>query len=208
MSLIAQLGMDQFLTKYSGSFFMHEGLPCFVTGSNRDGNVKADKIGGTINKPVTTQVVIDPEFFTDMGVFATPALGWRVAGNGRYLVYMQRNNGSFHRGTCIDNITFNYHEMTTWFAQNNGLNMEYYSRNAAICKLVMEPVYLPLTEGLALIQKGKIVSFAVNELMAIVPSENGLYDVLFREKKVGTVDDNGSVTCTIPFVVESLEAAA
>lgn len=208
MTLIAQLGMDQFLNKYNTSFFMHEGLPCIVTGSNRDGKVKADKIDGTINKPVTTAVVIEPEFFTDMSVFATPALGWRAAANGRYLVYLQRNNGSFHRGTCIDNMHVNMHEMTTWFAQNGGLNLDYYGRHSTICKMVMQPQYVSLTEGLALIQRGKVVSFAVNELLAVVPAEDGLYDVLFREKKVGSVDDNGSITCTIPFVVEALEAAA
>jgi hypothetical protein len=208
MSLIAQLGMDQFLTKYNTSFFMHEGLPCIVTGSNRDGKVKADKIDGTINKPTTTAVAIDPEFFTDMGVFATPPLGWRVAGNGRFLVYMQRNNASFHRGTCIDNISISHHEITRWFEQNGGINMDYYTRHSTLCKMVMQPEYVSLAEGLSLIQKGKIVSFAVNELMAVVPAEDGVYDVLFREKKVGTVDENGSVTCTIPYVVSSLEAAA
>jgi hypothetical protein len=210
MSLIDRLGMDQFLNKYLGSFFKGEdGATYIVFGAGSEPqSVRCKKVGGTVNKPTVEEVDVPNSFFVDMGMFATPPLGWRVAAQGRYLVHLSRNNQSYHRGTCVDNVNKTVHEMTNWFAREQGMSLDYYSRDIVLAKLVMEPVYLPLSEGLALIKKGKIVAFAVSELIAIAPLDSTTYQILFKEKQIGTVNEDGVVSCDIPYVVKSLEQAA
>lgn len=210
MSLIDRLGMDGFISKYQGSFFKDEaGVTCIVLGVGRTlGTVKVQRVGGTANKPTVEEVEMSHEFFVDMSTFATPPLGWRVAAQGRYLVRLERNNNSCHRGTSAGNVNRTIHEMTNWFARNQGMSLDYYSRETVLAKLVMEPAYLSLAEGLAYIKQGKIVSFAVNELIAVAPDTDSTYHILFRDKVIGKVDEDGKVTCEIPYVVKALEAAA
>lgn len=210
MCLIDRLGMDQFLNKYQGSFFKGEDGATYIVHGNGDSGdtVKCKKVGGTVNKPTVEEVDVPKSFFADMGTFATPPLGWRVAAQGRYLVYLSRNNQSYHRGTAVGNISRSVHEMTNWFAREQGMSLDYYGRDAVLAKLVMEPVYLPLAEGLALIKKGKIVAFAVNELIAVAPLDSTTYQILFKEKQIGTVNEDGVVSCDIPYVVKELEQAA
>lgn len=205
MNLVEELGRRYFAERFDGSFFKGpDGSTCIVAGLGNDG-ILANKVAGTVSKPALDSTEIPNDFFVDMSVFATPELGWRSAAQGKYLAFFSRNNRSYHRGTSHGNLHRDISPLSYWAAETGALNLPTYNKEATTAKLVMEPEYLSLTEGLAKLAEGELLSFCISANMAVFPEEEEMLALMFNNRKVGTVNLNGEITCNIPFIRSTLE---
>lgn len=200
-NLVAQYGSDWFYTKFSGSFFRHEGVPFKViphSGSRRTAWIPCLKLEKNEEGAVQgTETNVSVSAFTDVSVFSVPNLGWRSALRGKYLAYFSRNNNSYHRGLSSRNLAATESLMTRWLTRNSDFNYDVVDDNfrayTAMC-----PEFLPLTEGVAKMARGEILSFAVSPTIAVLPHDEGSFAVMFKEKVAGYVSPDGNMSLVIP----------
>lgn len=205
-NLVQELGREYFLQRFKGTFFKGpDDATCIMRRHPGDGEAEVDKIVGTVNKPEIESILVPDEFFSDMRVFATPELGWRSAAQGKYLARLNRNNTSYHRGVASQNIGRNVSDLTMWLANEGVISLSYYAREATLAKLVMEPEYLSLSEGLTKIGSGEILSFCISANMAVFAEGEEDMALMFNANKVGTINLRGEINCNIPFVTSVLQ---
>lgn len=200
-NLVTQYGSDWFYNKFSGSFFRHEGLPFKVlpnTGTRRTAWIPCLRLEkNEEGRVLGTQTNVNVAAFTDVSVFSVPNLGWRSALKGKYLAYFSRNNNSYHRGLSSRNMTVRESVMTLWLARNSD-----YDRSAVddnfLAYTAMCPEFLPLTEGVAKMARGEILSFAVSPTIAVLPNDADSFAVMFKEKVAGYVTPDGNMSLVIP----------
>lgn len=211
-NLISELGRPYFNERFGNSFFKGpNGHPCYVMRSERTAVietpeiVRAVEVKGSLSKPTVDEIEIPADFFSSMEVFAVPELGWRMAAKGKYLARFERNNRSYHRGVAFSNLIRSHHDMTLWAADEGIISLEHYTRHANTVKLVMEPEYMPLSEGIKEMAQGKLLSFAVSANLAVVPDLDDKFALLFGYNKVGTITPEGEIDCEIPLIGQSYE---
>lgn len=200
-NLVTQYGSDWFYSKFSGSFFRHEGAPFKVipnSGSRRTAWIPCLKLEkneeGTVRG---TEINVNVAAFTDVSVFSVPNLGWRSALKGKYLAYYYRNNNSYHRGLSSRNMAVNESAMTRWLSRHSDYNRDAVDDNF-LAYTAMCPEFLPLTEGVAKMARGEILSFAVSPTVAVLPNDEDSFAVMFKEKVAGHVSPDGNMSLVIP----------
>jgi len=209
MNLVDEVGLAYFSERFRGIMFEGpNGKPCFISpnGIPRVLNnvVPAIQVEGTPAKPSTTNIELPYDFFTGMEVFAAPEIGWRQAHNGRYLAYFERNNGSYVRGLALGNMGVHYSDVSRWAADNGMFSLDWYERDLTKVLLAMRPEFTPLKEGIGKIMEGTMLAFAVSSRLAVVPDTGDTLAILFNRNKVGMINANGEINCSIPFVNKSL----
>lgn len=205
-NLLKELGQGYFTERFKGSMFKGpDDSTCVIEEVEDSEQVLAKKLAGSVAKPVIESVLIPADFFVDMSVFATPELGWRSCAQGKYLAYFYRNNRSYHRGTAASNVDRNISEFSYWIASNDSLSLSYYGNDNITSKLIMEPEYISLTEGVAKIADGKLLSFCISASMAVHAEEDEVMALMFGPSKVGTININGEINCNIPAIRTVLE---
>lgn len=207
-NLVSQYGINWFLSKFGGSFFMYEdkphiirsnveayrysvNVPCYVIEKRSDSTL------GKVNASVPS------DFFTDIGKFSCGGLGWRASDKGRYLAYFKRNNRSYHRGLSARNLVVDMSEMTRWL--QNFANYNTQREDVALAWLTLVPEFHTLQEGLAKVRNKELVSFAISPTIAIMPDADDRMAVLFKQMKAGTVDLDGNMQLSIPKISSLME---
>lgn len=200
MNLIEQFGPSWFEQKFRGSYFQYEGMPAKVinvTGERRS-SVKClviPRINGQVT-PYTKEVPY--YYFNNVEIFNVPTLGWRSCNKGTWTAWISRNNHSYHRGLSAANIRVQHSDLTT-FLSRQGISFVPMN-DEKLCNIVLQPQFIPLRKGISLMLAGKIVSFAVSSTIAVFPGEDDKLVIKFSNKDVGTVDADGNINITFPFV--------
>lgn len=199
-NLIEEYGTDFCRRKFAGSFFRGpDTIPCIFKEIRSDG-VAAQKLTGSVSSSKSTvkteDAVVPYDFFTDLGVFSTPALGWRSALQGRVLAYFTRDNRSYHRGLSVANLQANFCPMTEWLMATGHLPIRLEEKH--YCLMAFKPTFLPMAEGLSKMREGKLLSFAASESVAVTPAARNSFTVYFREKPVATIGPDNSITTDFP----------
>lgn len=208
-NLVQELGSAYMSERFYGSmFYDEEKRPCYI-----DNNVAwpRDKIAAVAltradpDKPEAAPVALPYPFFKDMSVFWTPPLGWRMAGEGRYLAYLRRNNRSYHRGIAS-------HILTRWLSpaseilmDSDNLNYGQYDSLNATLALVMNPQYIPLRQGSEAMRKGDLFSFAASPTVAVIPGLNDTQSIYFNTNKVGEISAKGVISCASPAIEDIIK---
>lgn len=201
-NLIESVGVDYFNRRFSGSYFLDQNdNPAIVVTAGGDATV-ATVLKGTSNRMMEDTAEIPNDYFTDLSKFSVPRLGWRTAAQGKYLVYMSRNNRSYHRGLSAGNLNVKLSPMTQWLVRSNNFRNTIGKNKQAL--LAMKPEFIPFAEGVEKMRRGEILSFAASHIVAVSPDVDEKFAIFFREKKVGEVLPNGTLSFTIPSVEEYL----
>ena len=203
MNLVKELTPGYFFERFRGCMFKDaEGRPNYIDTQQpveRDA-VICNLVGGTPTKPTLEKTRFPWDFFADLSVFSVPALGWRQAGQGRYLVHFRRNNRTYHRAVAANILQRWVSPATKFLLSSGNLNIDYYDRMPIVVHLVMLPEYTPLKDGIAAMRKGEIFSFCTSPNLAVIPDVDEQQAIYFNTSRVGTVLKDGTVTCTVPFI--------
>lgn len=208
-NLIAQLGHGYARERLAGCMFMTEDdRAAFIDTRNAawtERTAPVSVIGGPSSKTTIETRHVPHEYFKDFSTFATPALGWRMAANGRWMGYMRRNNASYNRALAAKGITTWLAPTTQFLINSDNLSLEYYQRPTTIAHLVMLPEYMSMADGLAGMASEKMLGFALSSNMAVIADTDEQHAFYFNTAKVGTVALDGTVTCKVPMFAEYLE---
>lgn len=193
MSIIKEVGRDYFESRFSNCFFIGpSGNTCIIRSRSRPRDaIDCVEVKSVKNQVVTTDVAVPHSFFTDMGVFKTPPLGYRHDRGGLFLASFYRDNTSYTRGVCTANLKHTYALHTQLLMRMKKLPTstdEYYSAN-----LIMKPKFLSVGEGVEAMNKGKLLSFAASADVAVIPQEGDNYGVAFRGVKVADLTPEGEM---------------
>ncbi len=211
MSIVTELGHSYFAERFNGAYFRGPEDKMYMIDTGRRGfssgsNVPVLSIAGTAERVTSDVETLPTSFFTDMAQFKVPRLGWRCAQNGRYLTYLTRNNQSYQRGVCKKNIERTYAPHTDFLSRYGQVSKDYFDRYETTGKLVLDPHYLPLQQGLREMNAGRRLAFAINPDVAVVPYSDDRYALLGMSGMIGTVEcATGQIEMTIPLNTELLE---
>lgn len=209
MNMVQQLGTSYFSQRFGGSFFLGpDNNPCKIDTRRwqDEQTVPVTTFKGTPEKATSEQGYVDAEYFPDMSILRVPRLGWRSAARGKYLAHLSRVNTSYQRGVCDANLQRQNAPHTTYLINYGEISTGTFQNEAATALLLYKQKYLPLAEGVALMNEGKILSFVVSPAFAIVPQDDDTYAMLAHDRKVGTVTKSGDISLLIPFSPEMLES--
>lgn len=204
-------GLSRFYSKFNNSMFRDANNNLCTLGDSAaedyDSNtVNCRKLMYTASGKVSARTqahTVPAAFFTDMGRFATPELGWRSSDGGKFLAYLSRRADSFHRGQAKNNTEMKVSDMSRMLSAAGALNVYNASTYNRLVHMIMEPDHMALTKGLAAIASNKRVSFTVNENVAVVPNADSGFSILYRDLGViGTIDSDGSIHCGARFISE------
>lgn len=204
-NLVQELGVERFRQKFGGSFFFDdEGLPCVINTVDNGGvSVGCTSVSGDVKNIRVNPKVLPSDFFASLATFKVPKLGWRMAYEGRYLAYLSRDNRSYHRGISQGNLTTDLSALTKWLMRTNNFSVPFSANK--LCTLALRPEYMPLSEGIAAMRAGELLSFAVSPDIAVVPSEDDTYDVYFRQNQAGKIMPDDSLQVTVPLLANYLK---
>jgi hypothetical protein len=206
MNLIQELGLGYFGERFNRCmFFGPDGKACYILDANRSEGIKCAVVEGPSTKPVVTETYIPPDFFKDLSVFGVPALGWRSTAQGRYTVYMSRNNRSYHRGVSSGILNKFVAPSSELLIRDDGVSPEYYSRESTVVSMVMNPEFITMRDGIAAMADGSLYSFAISANLAVLPMSDESYGLYFNTNRVGSVSPGGNISCSIPVVRRLLE---
>jgi hypothetical protein len=210
MNLLKELGRAYMQQRFYGSmFFDADKNVCYISEDNSQWTmpdaVPIIKLSGTVEKPKTERIQMPGDFFTDLSVFATPTLGWRMAAQGRYLAHYSKVTRSNHRGLAPNNITTYIAPSTQFLNTHGSISTEYYSRTSNVVQIIMRPEFVTLKDGIEAMNKGDLFSFCISPTLAIMPEVNNTKAIFFKTHKVGIVEEDGSINCKIPIVCKTLE---
>lgn len=200
-------GTDRFYSKFQSSLFRHGDDVCFVDQRARaavsSGSIAARKIRYTASGRVsatTESVSIPHDFFTDMSVFATPDLGWRMGAAGKVLVHLTRNTGSTHRGVRVSGVDTHVSEMSRYLQGTGAVDLNGELSEIKLAHMIMVPTYYTLREGLEASREGRIAGFAISADVMVSPAANETFDIWFRRKHVGTIDASNNINTQVKVV--------
>ena len=216
MNLISTFnGVERFYQKFNGSMFRNQNNEiCVVDLSRRTGSasetqhIACKKLRYTASGRVSSywdSALVPYDFFQDMSVFSTPSLGWRESAGGKVLMYITRNDSTYHRGTSVGTLNAQFSMLSNWLESEGLINLASETSEPKMVHMVMEPRYKTMTQGIADIQAGRAASFAINERVAVTPGENDTFDIWYRTKIVGRISHDGTIDSTMKYIFNLAE---
>lgn len=206
MNLVKELGMEYFQDRCRNSMFFDENKrSCYIGDEWGGAGIPIYVVSGTTEKPVTTQERKGADFFTDLSVFSTPPLGWRMAAEGRYLAYFRRNNRSYHRGVAHHVLTRTVSPASQYLMETDNLSHNFYEDRAPTAHMVMQPSYISFRQGIEAMRQGELFSFAASPIIAVLPDVNGKQAVYFNTTHAATVSPEGEIECGSPAIMSLIK---
>lgn len=193
-NIIEKYSISWFNSKFRGTYFLYNGVPAQVVEA-LDSCVLAQLSPKSSNGSILSfQKEIPFSFFKDASVFNVPELGWRCTDKGKNLFLLSRNNSSYVRGLSSRNIIVTDSTVTTTLRRRGLIDPrpDYVLRNS-----IFNPEFIPFNKGIKMMLSGSILSFAVNNDVAVVPGtrKNTLL-VKFLTKDIGLVSAGGKLSTT------------
>lgn len=202
MNLVQSFGASYFSNRFAGAFFLSEdGTPAIIRQA-RQSYVDCVQCEGTVEAPKIKDVAIRHSFFSDMKMFDISNMGWRAAGRGRFLAYIERNAAGYRRGTTRDNLEIGVSPITAALEECGTLDVSNYTRETAVARMLLAPTFTPFTQGVQDIAAGRIVGFAVSHNIAIYAQDDDSMAIMLGKRKVGSVDYSGKTT----FIFNNVES--
>lgn len=199
-NLVDYVGRNYFADRFKGCMFYDpQGRPAYIDNNRQwpRGAVSVNIVEGTADSYKVTETSLPHEFFKDMQILATPPLGWRMAGKGKYMVHLRRSNvgnrNGYQRGLNTRILEKTLSPVTEFMLDTDNLSEDPYVTEPAIVSMVMNPEYHRLKDGLELLREGELLSFCVNPNIAVIPDVNDNVAVLFNTKKVATINQKNHV---------------
>lgn len=205
-------GLSRFYDKFDGSMFKDaDGDSLLVSRTRHDyadqSLVACKKIKLTASGRVSSQVetkTVPVDFFSDMGVFGLPELGWRATAAGKMLVYHQKSDTTYHRGTCVRVLSSTVSGFSRWLASTGDINIPTETTEIKVAHSILNPTFHTMAEGLALIREGRLASFAINHKLAVTPNPAGNFDLWYKLSLAGTITESGAVHTDSTYVQSTL----
>lgn len=200
MNLIQSLGSRYCADMIVGALILYNNRPAIIS-SMGDTRSAINYLDGR-----EESAHIPSDYFTGWKVLAYPPLGYRRVGNNVYHVH---RNQTAYRGIRNGVLTFRNSPMTQMLihhAERRGVEYESPTQSEKLA-CVMVPNY-DNEASLDLLVEGRIAACVPNEDFCIEPSitENN-YNILYREKQVGTMDSSKNFSVSNPAVLAFLRAA-
>lgn len=206
-NLVQQFGANYFSGRFAGAFFLTEDNTPAIVRSAGSREVEVALCKGTVEAPRLEPSYVSNSFFKSMSQFDIQNMGWRCAGRGRFLAYMERMVNGYRRGTTRDGLDIGISPITSALIQSDTLDVGNYTREAAVARMVLLPTFTPFSQGVQDIIAGRIISFAVSSSMAVYAQDNENMAIMFGKRKVGSVDFTGKTTFTAPSVEKFIKEA-
>lgn len=203
-NLIESYDRRWFNTKFSGAMFFHKGVAARVVEATNSG-VLTNMVLKHNSKVKEMLVTLPYDEFKSSDKFQAPDLGYRHMMDGKVLVFIRRENTSYVRAVALRNIRAEESQLTTQVIEE-GLVKEPIT-DADLHYSIMRPGYIPLRRGIELLRQRKMLSFAASPVIAVEqsPELDGTLNVLAAGKVVGTVNKDGAMNITLPFVNNLIE---
>lgn len=209
MSIIRDMGRQYFYSKFAGAVVLSPDgkAGCIDTAStyDEDGNVCVISSTGTLGKARRNVIPVPPDYFDSLEKFNVPDLGWRSAAEGRYMAYFQRPQRTYRKGLHVRDLQVTQMAHTTQLINSGNLSGMFFSRDYIVARMLCEPEFMPLADGLAAMNSSDIMGFALSNKLAVGPSDrDDTYILYYEEFPVGTVGSDGTMNLHIPNTFEEL----
>lgn len=215
MNIIQATSTNYFRSKFGGAlFFGPDGSPCVIPHADMGGingytftdehKVRAYSLSGTAEKPAKKELIIEPDFFDSMERFDVPELGWRTAAEGRIMMHITRATRSYKKGVCLDALQVEVAPHSSELMDTGNISRDYYNRPTTRALMILSPNYKSMEEGLAAMNDGSIMGFAVSNKLAVLPSAGEHYNIAYGLRIIGRIEPNGSVVMHTKLAVEEL----
>lgn len=198
-NIIEELGTQYASERFGGCFlFTDDNRPAYINTGVRWGNgsVPVVIVEGTVSKPTTLPSMLPNEFFKTLDVFAVPPLGWRMAAEGRYLVYYSRNNQATVHRAVSPNVLRRFVSPATQFLQDtDNVSIGYYDRLPQTTLMIMKPEYVKFKDGVEAMRSGELFSFCSSPVVAVIPEVDDAQAIYFNSNKAAILDSKGTLHC-------------
>lgn len=203
-NLVDDYGRDWFNSKFMGAMLTYNGVSLRVKEAARNGVICTavvkhdDKVKGM-------NISIPNSEFGSSDRFSAPDLGYRHMLDGKALVFIRRDNTSYARAVSLRNIRAEESQLTTQVFDSKLVSCDVSDDDLHYA--IMQPNYIPLHRGIALLRKRNMLSFAASPVIAVEQSPllDGTLNILAAGKIVGGVDAQGNVNITLPFASKLIE---
>lgn len=195
-NLAQSLGSDYFFDNFAGAWFLKDDKLYQMRGRSSDGHVRAM----LLDEDDTPTHNIPLDFFQGFGTFAWPRLGYRNNEDGTALGWVERRRGTYRRALRADTALLDWNPAATWAIRNGYLDEGEYNRDRpAYADYVMRPKYVGFRDAVTGMRDGSRLTAALSPDFALVPSSDSrqLAKLLYRNRVVGSVSPNGSLTTTM-----------
>lgn len=204
-------GIDRFYSKFNRSIFRHPESDSICAVDNglrteddvRNGTIACRKLKRLASGRVASswdRMSLPKDFFSSMAVFATPDLGYRTTAAGKWLAYVTRNPGTYHRGTATSTLQIQHSPLTLYLEGEGMLQLESEQTDTKLTDMVMNPEYVTMTAGLTAMRAGRLASFAINANVAVTPAEDNTHDIWYKTRLVGKVTEAGDINCQLKYI--------
>lgn len=208
MNIIQEMGRDYFNQRCAGGIFLSpEGITNYVVEANTT-SVVCKQISGDVGKLKTESRTYPHDHFTSFNLFRVPELGWRSAMDGRIIVRYTRNNTRYERAVCQRNLITEVHPLMATLIDQQAVSPTYYQQQGVQAKMIAEPGYIPMVEGLERMRSGELLAFAVTPHVAVAAESDDRAIIYFGSTPAGTADLSGDVTINSKYVRNLLSEAA
>lgn len=213
-NLVTAFGRDYFMSRFRGAFFRDpENAVGRVLGFVDTGNsttVHVEYVTGKVGRLSTSQKNVPFSFFTSMKQFSTPRLGWRSASNGRFMSYYYVNSGTYsHRGVSSGNLKKVVATHTAQLANVGSISTTYYSSDQVLNKLISDPEYVDMRNGVEAMRQGTIMGFAVDHNIAVCIAGPSTASIMYKLNEVGKVNlDSGELSFVNDYIEQEVMEAA
>lgn len=200
-----QLGVQYINEWFAGALFMHENKLHRLRGIERMESgtaVRTHSISLTAGSPRWAGDSVPLSALVDFSTFKYPKLGYRQFRQGRIgnIVVQMTSVRAAQRGLRIENMTVT--SLPAYRAVEIPVSGEGYAaiNDARVAKEIFNPTFTPFSVGLRQLLEGEALAFAVNGDLAVgaacVNDGSQGFNVYFRGRVVGTVDERGNLSIT------------
>lgn len=208
MNIIQEMGRDYFNQRCAGGIFLSpEGIANYVVEANTQ-SVVCKQMTGEVGKLKTEQRIYPHDHFTSFNLFRVPELGWRAAMDGRILVRYTRNNTRYERAVCQRNVVTEIHPLMATLIDTAAVSATYYQQQGVQAKMIAEPGFLTMADGLERMRSGEILSFVVTPHVVVAAESDDRAVIYFGTTPAGIADLSGEVTINSKYVRNLLSEAA
>lgn len=196
-NLVQDLGSQYVREFLCGASFLHDNTVHYLRSV--DGAVAiTDSFALDAPDPVFNRVHIPISVLQGFETFKYPDLGYRqyTAGNNENVVVSLSTSRSAHRGLRLDLVRQQYLPVFNYLGTTTA-DSYHVLRNEQRLQLIFNPTYVPFSTAISQLLSGQIAGAAISAHVAIgiscTRSSDRAFDVYFRDRVVGRIDEKGAV---------------
>jgi len=190
-NLVEQLGHEYCDNFLRGVVFRHDSK-LYLISRFTDEHIVAHRLQPDPLAQISEREVRLPlDTLPDWSALSYPRMGYRPLCD-KAVAYLTKNN-SVHRGLHGRDITATTSFIERCVLGGLGIRVERVFGELGKQLLTFDDRFMSFKDGFAAIQAGDIVSFCMSPDVAVKPIQNGYLGILYRERQIGTVKEDGTV---------------